>query len=276
MLSRRDFAAPRSTVFIQCVGSREEAHPYCSRVCCTTAVKNAIRIKEVNPDAEVFVLYRDVRTYGFREDYYVRARELGVQFLRFDAERKPEVTVDGSAVSVSVYDTLIGETVSIPADLVVLSSRIEANPDSVKLGPLFKVALNAEKFFLEAHVKLQPVDFATEGLFVCGLAHYPKDMSETISQALAAAGRAATILSKEKIQAEGKISYVQEKRCSGCGACEAVCAYRAIEMDPVKHVAVVNEALCKGCGACAATCRAAAIDLKGYRDDQILSVLNSL
>ena len=159
---------------------------------------------------------------------------------------------------------------------LVLSAGIVANPDNKALSQFLKVPLEQDGFFLEAHVKLRPVDFATDGVFVAGLAHYPKDMGETIAQARAAAGRAATVLSKSTLESEGKISLVRAELCSGCGACEAVCAYNAIEIDPVRNVAVVNEALCKGCGACAASCRAGAVDLSGFRNEQILSVLSTI
>ena len=275
-LADKNFTPPKSVVMIQCVGSREGDHQYCSRLCCTAAVKNAIRVKEMHPETDVFILYRDIRTYGFREQYFERARELGIQFVRYDVERKPQVSRKGSALQVEVFDTLLGRTVTIPAGQLVLSSRIDPNPDAEHMGTLFKVALNAERFFLEAHAKLRPVDFATDGVFVCGIAHYPKDMGESIAQALAAAGRAATVLSKDKIAAECRISHINEQRCVGCGACTTVCAYNAIELDTVRGVAKVNEGLCKGCGACAATCRSSAIDLKGFRDDQILNVIDSL
>jgi len=274
-LSAKRFT-PRSVVMIQCSGSREDEHMYCSRLCCTQALKNAVRIKEQNPDADVFILYRDIRSHGFREDTYRRAREAGVQFVRYELDAKPKVTERNGKLKVSVNDTLLGRRLSIPADLLVLSSRIDPNPDNRALAPMFKVPLHGDGFFLEAHVKLRPVDFATEGIYMCGLAHYPKDMSESIAQALSAAGRAATVLGKDKIEAEGRVSFVIETRCTGCGACVEVCAYNAIELDPAAGVARVNEGLCKGCGACAATCRTAAIDLKGFRDDQILSVLANM
>ncbi len=265
---------PERVVMIQCVGSREPGHLYCSRLCCTAAVKNAIRMKEDNPQAEIFVLYREMRTYGFREKLYGRARELGIHFIRYDLEAKPEVSVDGERVTVRVLDPVLGARLEIPADLLVLASRVAPNPDNEELSQRFKVPLNADRFFLEAHVKLRPVEFATDGVYVCGLAHYPKDVRETVSQALAAAGRAATVLSRETIEAEGKISVVNEIRCRGCGTCLTVCAYNAIRLDEARGVAVINEAVCKGCGACAATCRGSAIRLRGFRDEQILSILN--
>ena len=267
-------ASPRRVVFIQCVGSREPGHQYCSRVCCTAAVKNAVRLKEADPRAEIFVLYREMRTYGFREKLYGRARELGIHFVRYDLDRKPEVRVEGERVTVRVADPLLGAELEIPADLVVLSSRLGPNPDNEELSQRFKVPLNADRFFLEAHVKLRPVEFATDGVYVCGTAHYPKDTREAVSQALAAAGRAATVLSRESIEAEGKISFVNEARCRGCGACVTVCAYNAVRLDEERGVAVIEEAVCKGCGACAATCRGSAIRLRGFRDEQILSILD--
>ena len=270
------FRVPPSVVMIQCVGSRDDEHPYCSRVCCGTAIKNAIRLKELRPDGNVTVLFRDIRTYGFTETQYTRARELGVQFVRYDPDNKPTVTADKGPVSVSVHDTLLDRDVSFPADLLVLSSRIDANPANGQTAGFFKLPINSDGFFLEAHVKLRPVDFATAGVFVCGMAHYPKPMDETIGQALAAAGRAATILSRDTIEAEPRISHVREDRCAGCGACVDVCAYHAIELDLEKGVAVVNEGICKGCGACAATCRSGALDVRGFLDEQILDVLNSL
>ncbi|MFH1730575.1 MAG: CoB--CoM heterodisulfide reductase iron-sulfur subunit A family protein [Planctomycetota bacterium] len=266
----------RSVVMIQCVGSRDDEHPYCSRVCCGHAVKNAFKLKELNPRASVYVVFRDVRTYGLRERYYREVRGKGVIFIRRNADEKPAVHKNGDALTVDVKDAILGRELSIKADLVVLSAGIRPNPDNKTLSQLLKVPLGSDGFFLEAHVKLRPVDFATDGVFVCGLAHYPKDVGETIAQARAAAGRAATVLSKDTIEAEGKVSAIREERCSGCGACVEVCAYSAIELDPEKGVAVVNEALCKGCGACAATCRAAAIDLRGFRNEQILEALAAI
>ena len=287
-IQTEDFTVPETVVLIQCVGSREPGHNYCSRVCCTGAIKNAIRMKKMNPDATIFILYRDIRTYGFREQYYSQAREMGIEFIRYDVDHKPKVIPvrplsaregqqgvgSDDQVTVSVYDSILGAKLHIPTDLLVLSSRINPNPDNEELSQFFKVPLNSEKFFLEAHVKLRPVDFATDGVFLCGLAHYPKDIHEAISQAMAASGRAATILSKDLIAGEGKICYVNELRCSGCGACLTVCAYNAISLDEERQVAVINELLCKGCGACAATCRGSAIKLHGFEDEQILKMLS--
>jgi heterodisulfide reductase subunit A2 len=224
----------------------------------------------------VYVLFRDIRSYGLREKYYRKARETDVVFIRYDLDAKPDVQVRGSELSVTVNDVILGKTVAIKPDLLVLSTGIVANPDNKGLSQFLKVPLEQNGFFLEAHVKLRPVDFATDGVFVCGLAHYPKDIGETIAQARAAAGRAATVLSKESLESEGKISSVRAELCSGCGTCVAVCAYNAIELDPVRNIAVVNETLCKGCGACAASCRANAVDLNGFKNEQILSVLSAI
>ena len=266
----------KTVVMIQCVGSRDPKHDYCSRVCCSNAIKNAIRLKELSPGTNLYVLYRDIRTYGLKERRYRQAREMGVVFVRFDTDTPPIVHRDGGGLTVRAGDDLLGASLVIRPNLLVLSSGIVANPDNKTLSQLLKVPLEADGYFLEAHVKLRPVDFATDGVFVCGLSHYPKDISETIAQARAAAGRAATVLCKTAIEAEGKVACVRAERCSGCGECAAVCAYQAIELDPVLRVAVVNEALCKGCGACAASCRACAIDLGGFRNEQMLSALNAL
>ena len=266
----------KTVVMIQCVGSRDAQHPYCSRICCGTAIKNALHLKELNPAARVYILCRDVRVYGLNERWYRQARDVGVVFLRYDEAAKPGVSNEGGRLVVRAKDDILGRTLALDADLLVLSAGIEPNKDNRELSQLLKVPLDADGYFLEAHVKLRPVDFATEGVFVCGLAHYPKDVAESIAQARAAASRAATVLAKSEIEAEGKVAAVDRLRCSGCGACVDVCAYKAIEMDPVLRIAVVNEGTCKGCGTCTATCRAGAIDLKGFSNDQILEAVNAI
>jgi heterodisulfide reductase subunit A len=266
----------KTIVMVQCVGSRSEEHGYCSRVCCSNALKNSIRIKELNQKTAVYVFFRDIRSYGLREKYYRQAREKGVIFVRYEEHSKPVVSLHDKELLVSVQDVMLKKTVSLKPDLVVLSAGITANPDNKTLSQFLKVPLESDGFFLEAHVKLRPVDFATDGVFVCGLAHYPKDLGETIAQARAAAGRAATILSKDALESEGKISSIRAELCSGCGTCVAVCAYNAIELDLIKNIAVLNETLCKGCGACAASCRANAVDLNGFKNEQILSVLSTI
>jgi len=263
-------------VMIQCVGSREEARPYCSKVCCTEAVKNALALKEISPESEVYVLYRDIRTYGFREDLYREAREAGVIFVRFEDGRQPRVAVAPRGLRVEVEDAnLGGETVVIESDLVVLSTGITANPDNRELAPMLKVPRNAEGFFLEAHMKLRPVDFATDGIFVCGLAHAPKSIEESVSQAAAAAARAESVLSKKKIVTEGIIATVDSELCSGCRLCVSLCPFEAINYDEHAKAVVVNSSLCKGCGTCTAVCTAGASRLQGFRSDQIFEQIEA-
>ena len=265
----------RSVVMIQCVESRDGDRPYCSRVCCSAAVKNALTFKQINPHATVHILYRDVRTYGLKELRYREAREKGVLFCRYDADEKPTLKAQDGALAVGVADHILGRRLLLQPDLVVLSTGVAPNSENKALSQMLKVPLGPDGFFLEAHVKLRPVDFATDGIFVCGLAHYPKDASEAIAQAKAAAGRAATVLSKRSLETEGKVASIIATRCSGCGTCVEVCAYKAIELDPQTGRAVVNEALCKGCGVCSASCRAAAIDLRGFANEQILAMLEA-
>ena len=266
----------RSVVLIQCVGSRCDERPYCSRICCNKSIKNALKLKEQNPDINIYVLYRDVRAYGLHELDYRQAREKGVIFIRYEEDAKPTVTCDNGNLSVQVFDPILRRKLAIDVDLVGLAVGIAASSSENKvLSQMLKVPLNSEGFFLEAHVKLRPVDFATEGVFVCGLAHYPKDVSESVAQAKAAAARAMTVLSKDTIEAESKVSQVRTESCAGCGACVAVCAFGAIEIDETKCVAEVNEALCKGCGACAATCRSGSIDLRGFRDEQLSAAIQA-
>jgi len=264
---------PKTIVMIQCVGSRDEVRPYCSRICCSQALKNALKLKEINRKLNVFILYRDIRSYGIKEIYYKIAREKGVVFIRYEEDKKPEVEIKDGKLTVKVKDQILNRTLLINADSLVLSTGIVPNSENKALSQMLKVPLNADGFFLEAHVKLRPVDFATDGIFVCGLAHNPKDVSETIIQAKAAATRAMVILRKEYFEAEGKVSEVRKERCSGCGLCVEVCAYKAIELDEKEKIATVNEALCKGCGACVASCRANAIDLRGFKDEQIMAAL---
>jgi heterodisulfide reductase subunit A len=262
---------------VHCVGSRDDEHPYCSRACCIETVKNALKVKELNPEAEVLCLYRDLRTYGLAEDYYRKARESGVLFVRFDPDRKPVVKPNGDGLTVTFYDFILGDEVEMNVDLVALAEGAWPDVDgNKKLAEMLKVPLTADGFFLEAHMKLRPVDFATEGVFLCGLAHGPKTIEESISQAQAAAARAATILARDTITAEGRVARVDERRCIGCGTCELLCPYVAIELDMEKGIAVVNEGLCKGCGSCAAGCWSAAIDVAGVSNEQLLDAITAL
>jgi len=270
-----------TTVMIQCVGSRDKERPYCSRVCCTEAIKNALKIKEKDPDANVYVLYRDIRTYGFREAYYSKARELGVVFLRYEEDRKPEVTRNGGRLEVSVYSPLMQREIAIPADLVVLSAGIVPDRESKETAQLLKVPLNSDGFFLEAHMKLRPVDFATDGVFVCGLAHAPKSIEETILQAQAAAARASAILSKDYVELEATVSHVEEERCDGCAYCVDPCPFKAIKLVEYQSNGVtkkrvqVDEAVCKGCGTCQATCPKNAIFVWHFRPEQLTAQIHA-
>ncbi|MBE9514159.1 MAG: FAD-dependent oxidoreductase [Chloroflexi bacterium] len=275
-----DIVACDNLVMIQCVGSRDGARPYCSRVCCNQAINNALKLKQANPNMNIYVLYRDMRTYGFYEQYYQEARQKGVVFLRYDSEDKPEVSQirrDGRyLIRVEGKDPVLGERVAVDADILALSVAMLPSPEVRELAMLYKVPVNADGFFLEAHVKLRPVDFATEGVFVCGLAHAPKSIEESITQAKAAVSRATTILAKETVTTEGIVCSVNENICSGCGICEVLCPYGAIAIDEDKKVAKVNQALCKGCGTCCAACPSGAAQQRGFTSDQISSMVEAL
>ncbi|MGD8717373.1 MAG: FAD-dependent oxidoreductase [Candidatus Zixiibacteriota bacterium] len=267
----------RDVAMIQCVGSRDDEHPYCSRICCVEAVKNALKLKELAPESNVYILYRDMRTYGEAEDLYREAREKGVFFARFDPENKPEVAPAGDKVKLKWFDIILGEDVEVEVDLVALAQGTWPDAEANKaLAEMLKVPLTADGFFLEAHMKLRPVDFATDGVFVCGLAHNPKTITESVAQAQAAAARAATILAKPTIKAEGRVAVVNEKRCIACGTCEGVCPYGAIEVNKEKMVAEANPGLCKGCGSCAAACWSGAVDIAGVTHEQLLDAITAL
>jgi len=267
-----------SVVMIQCIGSRDDNHPYCSRVCCSQAVKNSLRLLEINPEVNIYILYRDVRTYGFKEDFYRKAREAGVVFIRFDSDLKPKLQSTNGRLNISVFEPILRESIEIDADLVVLSTGIEPREDNETLARMLKIPLNSERFFLEAHVKLRPVDFATEGVFVAGMAHSPKGIDEAISQAEAASARAATIIANEKYYAEAVVSHTDDELCAGCGMCSALCPYEAIEMitENGKRKSKVNEALCKGCGTCAGACPSGAIEQYGFTKTQIIAMIKTL
>jgi len=264
----------RSAVFIQCVGSREPDRPYCSRVCCTHTIHSALEIKERNPDCDVYVLYRDIRSYGEREVLYKEARQAGVLFIRYSLEDKPKVEVVDGRLQVTVTDHVLQRPVVLTPDLVTLATAIEPNADEA-LAQLFKVPMNDDGFLIEAHAKLRPVDFATDGVFLCGLAHYPKPLDESIAQAQAAAARAATILARESIQFPGTVARTNPMLCSACGTCVNICPYSAPRFNE-RGVAEINPALCKGCGLCVASCRSGAIRLQGFDDAQIFSMIDSL
>jgi heterodisulfide reductase subunit A len=262
----------KMVAMIQCVGSRNHDHPNCSRICCSQAVKNALKIKELNPDTDVYVLYKDMRTFGFKEDFYREAAEKGVIFIRYDDKTMPKVTKENGNIRVTAWEPVLETWVPIEPDLLVLSVATFPNPDNERLAGMLKVPLTKDKFFLEAHMKLRPVDFATDGVFLCGMAHSPKFIDESISQACAAASRAATVLSKSALEMEGSIANVDKDLCSGCKICASVCAYNAIEMqEGEKPVAKVLEALCKGCGVCGSSCPTKAITMGHFTNEQIIA-----
>ena len=266
----------KSVVIIQCVGSREEARPYCSKVCCTHSVKAAIGFKERNPETNVFILYRDIRTYGQRERLYKKARELGVIFVRYDKEHKPAVRTEDGELWVRAKDHIMQAEIDIHADLMVLAAAIVPR-DNEPLAKMFKLSLNSDNFFNEAHAKLRPVEFATAGIFLAGMAHYPKPIEESIAQAAAAASRAAVTLSKDMITAEGVVSNVNEFMCRACGECERACPFNAIavgENEQKMRTAIVQEALCKGCGMCAVACPTGAASVHHFDDEVVLTMVD--
>lgn len=271
----------QNVVMIQCVGCRDQERNYCARVCCTQAVKNALKLKELNPEADVYVLFRDMRTYGFAEDYYLEASNKDVRFIRYEPERKPAVepvNEGGKEVlRVTVPDPVLGKAVAIDADLLVLSAAVIPSSGTQEAARLFKVPLSPDGFLQEAHVKLRPVDFAAEGLFLCGTAHYPKHIHETIAQAYGAAGRAMTVLSQDTVTATGAVCEVKEERCVSCGACITACVYGAIDFreTPRGRKARVNPVLCKGDGLCNAKCPTGAIVLKHYTDEEVLCQIDA-
>ena len=268
----------KNVVMIQCVGARNEERPNCSRICCGQAVKNALKIKESNPETEVYVLYKDLRAYGFKEDYYRDAAMKGVIFVNYDDERKPQVTNENGKLKVTFWEPVIKEEVDVEPDVVVLSAATIPNPENKHVAEMLKVPLTKDGSFLEAHMKLRPVDFATEGVFLCGMAHSPKYVDESIAQACAAAARATTILSRDKLEMEGIIANVNEDLCSGCRICEYLCPYGAVEMKDKegKTVAHMIEALCKGCGACGTACPTKAITMGHFTTEEILAQVKAV
>jgi heterodisulfide reductase subunit A-like polyferredoxin len=273
-MQKGELAEPKQVVMIQCVGSRNDENPNCSRVCCQTAIKNAIHLKEKHPDAQVFVLYRDIRTYGLLEDYYTEARRLGVFFFRFDPEDPPVAEGAKDGVEVTFTDHVLNRKLRVTTDLLVLSAGVEAE-DTEELSSIVKLARTAEGYFMEAHVKLRPVDMATEGIFVCGTAHSPKLISESIAQAYAAASRAVTFLSRSHLTLSAVTAQVEAEKCASCLICVRSCPYDVPRIN-ADGVSEIDEALCHGCGICTAECPAKAIHLNWYEDDQILCKVDAL
>ena len=265
-----------AAVFIQCVGSRIEERPYCSKICCTHSVKSALTLREINPEMDIFIIHRDIRTYGLREDLYREARSKGIQFLRYDQDAGLHVEGEGDDLCVRFRDTAIRRSMEIRPDLLVLASAIVPPKDN-PLAQHYKVPINDDGFFMEAHVKLRPVDCATDGVFICGLAHAPKPIDESIAQAQAAATKAVTLLAKEKIQVSGNVAIADPLICSSCGVCVDICPFSApsfIEEGPFAGKAEINPVLCKGCGLCVSSCRSGALNLKGFEEGQIMAMIN--
>jgi heterodisulfide reductase subunit A-like polyferredoxin len=279
--------AVQNVVMIQCIGPAER---FCGRICCTTALKNALKLKELNPDARITVIYRDIRTYGFKERLYQQARQAGILFVRYDFDRKPEVTTTGPAgadegeqLAVHVWEPVLGKSLILHPDWLVLSTPMVPSPGARELATKLKVSLDMDDFFLEAHVKLRPVDFASDGIFMCGLAHYPKFLDESIVQAQAAASRAAIILSRQTMISNTRVAVVDQSRCVGCLTCVRICPYGvprvAADLTGVGNItgaAYIEPAICQGCGSCVAECPAKAIQLMHYTDTQMLAKVDAL
>jgi heterodisulfide reductase subunit A len=268
-------------VMIQCVGCRQEDRNYCARICCSQSVKNALKLKEINPGMDIYILFRDMRTYGFREDYYREASNKDVTFIRWEPADKPRVEAveeEGRPVlRVTVADPILGKHLVIDADYLALAAAVIPSAGAQEVSKLFKVSLGPDDFFKEAHVKLRPVEFSTDGVFLCGTAHYPKHIPETINQAYGAAGRVLTLLSHDTVIASGSVCEVEERMCIGCGECIAACTYGAIEFRETRQgkKAVVNPVLCKGDGLCNAKCPTGAIVLKHFTDEELLSQIDA-
>jgi heterodisulfide reductase subunit A len=268
-------------VMIQCIGCRNEERNYCSRICCSESIKNALKLKEINPKMDIYILFRDMRTYGFSEDYYREAAGKDVKFIRYEPEDKPQVEAvnEGgkSILRVTAADYILGNKLEIDADIIALAAAVIPSAGSREVSQLFKVPLGPDGFFQEAHVKLRPVEFAADGVYLCGIAHYPKFISEAINQAYGAAGRVLTLLSHDTVTASGSICEVNERKCIGCGQCISACTYGAIEFRETRQgrKAVVNPILCKGDGLCNAKCPTVAIQLKHYTDEGLLAQIDA-
>ncbi|MEE8540765.1 MAG: FAD-dependent oxidoreductase, partial [Desulfobacterales bacterium] len=265
----------KTLVMIQCVGSRNEERNYCSRVCCGHAVKNAIKLKEKNPEMDIYVLFRDMRTYGFREDNYREAADKGVMFIRYTPEDAPQVEAveEGgkSILRVNVTDLILGQRLELDADVISLAAAAIPAAATLELASILKVALSPDQFFKEAHVKLRPVEFATDGVYLCGTAHYPKHLPETINQAFGAASRVLTLLSKDTVVTSGTVAQIDPDSCVGCLTCQPLCPYEAIAYNLETRVCQVNKILCKGCGNCASACPSHSALLGGYKPEHLLA-----
>ena len=270
----RAFDAGRTAVFVQCVGSRIAERPYCSKVCCTRSIKSALELKSIHPELDIFILYRDLRSYGLREDLYRKARDQGIKFVRYNNESGLTVARAENGLNIQFTDRVLRRPMVISSDLLILASAIVPQKDN-PLAQLYKVTQNDDGFFAEAHVKLRPNDFATDGVFVCGLAHAPKPIDESICQAQAAASRAVTLLSSLELSVSGMVALIDPNFCSRCGVCVSVCPYSAPKFNEKTGKAEIQPTLCKGCGLCAASCRSGAIHLKGFDTGQIMAMIAS-
>jgi heterodisulfide reductase subunit A-like polyferredoxin len=287
-------AGTQQIVMIQCVGPAER---FCSRLCCTTALKNALKVKELNPKADVTILYRDIRTYGFKERVYTQAREAGVRFIHYDFDRKPEIQVgepasdahahagalDQPRLTVRVWERVLGREVELAPDLLVLSTPVVPSQGTQELASRLKLPVDMDGFFLEAHVKLRPVDFSADGIFMAGMAHYPKFLDETIAQAQAAASRAAIVLTQETMLTNARVAVVDPLQCVGCLTCVRICPYGVPRISndytgigSIIGAAYIETAVCHGCGTCVSECPARAIQLMHYTDAQTFTKLDAL
>jgi heterodisulfide reductase subunit A len=259
------------------VGSREPRRPYCSRLCCTHSILSALQLKEINPDIKVYILYRDIRTYGEKEYLYKEARLKGVLFIRYSLDQKPKVVREGDSLKIRISDDLLGENLVIRPDLLVLASAIVPNRDE-RLSKMFKIPVNEDGFYMEAHAKLGPSEFAVDGIFLCGMAHYPKPIDESVTQALSASSGAVSLLAQESLRVSGTVARVDPLLCSRCGVCVDICPYSALSFNETGTgvMAEVNQIQCKGCGLCVASCRSGAINLKGFGEDQILAMIDEM
>jgi heterodisulfide reductase subunit A len=287
-LKTNNLKEPKNVVIINCAGAMDEERPYCCRVGCGVAIKNAKLINQKYPKSKIYMLYRDMRVFGKEEEEYYAdvLKKHHVTMIRYPGDKKPEVILDKkdpkkSSVSVVVYDDILNEEMILPADLLVLTVNTEGGAETEKLKNMLKVPVDSAGFFIETHAKIKPLDFSTSGVYMCGAAHYPKNLVDSIAQAEGAASRAAIPITQERMKGEGIVSEVYEDLCRGCGLCESACAYSAIEMkpnpkNPSRLVAEVNRALCKGCGSCAAACLSSAIEQKGYKSKQINVMIAAL
>jgi len=274
-LAAGDFSAD-TVVMIQCVGSRNEKHPWCSRICCSDAIKNAIEIKEKSPRTEVFILYRDIMTYGALENFYRKARELGVIFLRFKEGEEPEVKKEDNGLSVRIRDIVLNRTVEIEPDLLVLSTGIVPNPDNERIAEILRIPLDEDGFFMPANIKFNPLESPHPGIYFAGLSHSPRNIDESISQAEAAASRAISFLNSKRLPSRNLVSYVHERRCAGCGFCVDLCPFEARYLDEELKVAKVINSICQGCGLCVSGCPSGATELVGTEDRAIITSLGHL